>query len=892
MPARLLFACFLLWSVSASADPNIFKLPPGYPAPGLVAQADAGLTINDEVLKSYGFTLAQYNAMGRDEQDRVVEWIKILETEKRKARARAAASVPLVVPKNPATEPGTEGSMLRMRRAAELPSSFDGAPAVSGGGVNLLPGFTPHVDVLGYGGVRRLTLTGPDGLSFEAGQLGLDGRSPLVAVSPYIGGSKVLSGSTRRFDYDFKLRAYAVNLGARLYTDDNPAIDARIDRGIDSLRGIDPTLGIKPGTVDKIQETFAFSHTFENQWLFYGSALGRIGRAYQLTPRIDVGWSAMGVMRVAGLFPNLTLDQTVGARINPGGGQHVGLFGGMTEGIGLVDRTMVTDSINAEKLKTRIHPEAAPHVHIAAWGKIPYLSNAEYTVSAGRQWNPWTNLTSVTAGVAAPVGKGVKVGVFGRYSDESGFGGDFSRRKGAAGVTVSPTPGLDFFGQYSQDSAKFGTAQIDNHSVLFGLTISETAGPAKGASITLASLFGGKDQLLSTDQQAAFAKQLQSMLDIMLILKGAALTPAGGIENGWSAVQKAWKNISAESRQIMIDAWAKVLPDQPALDKIMAISGADVGKLDSLVDLLSDTKVLERLMVRALRSQILKELESVEIPLLGKVRMSAPMVLAAANAYSLGLSPIPPATARDQETLNSYLLKELGERVKCPPGTAEATTTCVLDKLPPDIAEALKKTYGGDLADLLKGAVDWPSGVLRREINRMVLQVMLAAEALNELSVDQGEKIADLNVRGLMDSFGRLDARSRKVEIAVLKSAVVNLKAELDAQDADLRVRLAEYGSSRLAWLQNQPAWPSNVQIAISSEDWPQLLAIYGDAKLFDFILRCKTGLAAAHPSGPARLMIGLDRTALGSFSVRRGNPMMVSLPPRKTDLTIFDLKF
>ncbi len=893
MEGRLLSACFLLWSIGAAADPITLALPPGRPTPAQLAVADAGFTLNEEVLKAYGFSLEKYGAMASDEQDRVTEWIRILETEKRKARARAFTGGKAAPAKLPAADAAEQASLMRMRAAALAPSSsFDGAGSGTGTGLTLtLPAFTPQLDVHAYGGVRRFSLLGNDGTRLEAGYLGLDGRSPLVARSPYVGGGKDGSGSGSAVDYDYKLRAYAVDLGARLYTNDSPAIDARIDKGVDSLYTLDPTLGIKPGTIDKIRDGLAFSHDFESQWLFYGSALGRIGRAYHLLPRVDVGWSAMGDMRIAGFFPNVTLDQTVGARVNPGGGQHIGVFGGVTEGLGLFDRSMVSDSINDEKFKTNLHPELAPHADVAAWGKVPYLSNVEYTVSAGRQWNPWTTLTRVSAAAAAPVG-GVKVGVFGRYSDETGFGGDFERTKASAGVTVSPSPGLDFFGQYSQDTAKFGTAEIDNRSVLFGVTISQTQGPATGSSVTMEALFGGKGQLLSSEEQSAFAKQLQSMLDLMLVLKGAALGPVGGIQNGWGAVQKGWSDLSPDSRQSLIDGWAQAFPDQPGLDRIMAIPGADFSKLDSVVNLLSDTKVLERLMVRALRSQILKRLESIEVPLLGKVRLSAPMVLAAANAYSLGLSPLPPVSARDQQTLDAFLLNKLGGKIGCPSGSADDTTKCVLGKIPPDVAAQLQKTYGGDLSELMKGAVDWPSGVLRREMNRLALQIMLAAETLNELSADQGEKISDLNVRGLMGSFAQLDARSQKIQITMLKSAVTDLKAELASQDLALREKLSEYGSARLSWLQGQPAWPSNVQIAVRPEDWPQLLAIYGDAKLFDLILRCKSGLAAAHPSGAARLLITLDRTPLGAFSLRRGDPMTLALPPRAADLTLFDLTF
>lgn len=879
-------AALLLFVSAVRADP--FALPPGRPTAARLAAAEPGLTINAEVLARYGFTLEGYRKLDAGERDRVDEWIRILESEKRRAEARGTSTGE---PKPPTFSGQTQAALDRLRQRAGSPSFFDGRT-----GGESSPYFTPSLDVMGPGllrgdgtmtpgGVRRFTLTGRDGLRLEGGTLGLDGRSPLVERSPYLGAGKDASGSTGSVDYDLRAQAYLVGLGARLFTNDNPALDARIDDGVSSLRALNPTIGVDPADIDKIQNGLAFSHDFERQWLFYGSALARAGRAYRLTPRLDVGWSAMGLTRWSGYFPNAATDQTIGARVNPGGGQHVGVFYGVTEALGLFDRTVVAESIEAEKLKTHVHFDGAPHVELAAWGKIPYLSGAEYSVSAGRQWNPWTTLTSVSASAAAPVG-GVKLGAFGRYSDETGFNGEFQRQKAAGGLTVSPTPGLDFFGQYQQDTARLGTAQIDNKAVLFGLTLTETApGPRRGASVTLESLFGGRDQLVSSDAQSGFAQQLQSMLDLLLLLKGASLNAAGGVENGWAAAQNAWSGLSDETRQQLSDAWAEAFPNEPSLAKIFAIGGADLKKLDNVINLLADTQVLERLLVRAVRSALLKKLESVDIPLLGKTRMSAPMVLAAANAYALGLSPLPPVTAADQKTLDAFLLNKLGDKAGCPPGTDDAVTQCLLGKLPADAVAELKKVYGGDLGTLLKNAVDWPSGVLRREINRLALQIMLAAETLNELSVDKGERIADLNVRGLIGSFGRLDERSRRDGREVLHRAAEDLRAELAAQDESLRAELAEYGSARLAWLEAQPAWPAGVTIAVRPEDWPELLAVYGDANLFDLILRCKARLAAAHPAG-ARLLIRLDRGPLGAVVLTRGDPLVLGLPPRARDLS------
>jgi hypothetical protein len=193
--------------------------------------------------------------------------------------------------------------------------------------------------------------------------------------------------------------------------------------------------------------------------------------------------------------------------------------------------------------------------------------------------------------------------------------------------------------------------------------------------------------------------------------------------------------------------------------------------------------------------------------------------------------------------------------------------------------------YGGQIDDALKNAVAWPAEVLRREMDRMLLQVILAAETLNEISVDGGEKIADLNVRGMMKSFEYLDARRRRQTTTVLTAASVKVKDELAARDAAMRRELSEYGAARLDWLTKNAAWPSNVEIAVNPDDWADLLAVYGDAKLFDLILRCKGKLAQS--PGTSRLLISMDRyNPLNATTVVRGNPAEIRLPPRAVDLS------
>lgn len=805
------------------------------------AFADDGFTLNAEVLQRYGYTLDAYNALDLPARERLEDWIRAQEEARKRLPPPPAPPVrPKVLDREEKKTPALD-SLKAM--ASESP-------------------IVPHLELQG-GEVRRLSLG-----AFEVGQVGLGGRSPLVAPSPYFGVESHGEGSGARLDYSWRARANVVGLGARLYGDDQPALDRRIDSGLDSLKTLDPAWGIDPGEVDGWKKSLSFSTSYETSWLFLGSAMGRIGRAYHLLPRVDVGWSAMGVGRVAGIFPNAALDQTAGARVNVADGQNVGVFGGVTETPRLFGAGAIRDSLSGDKFKLKTDPgvDAAPHASVAAWGRLPYLSNARYEVSAGQQWNPWTTVRTVSAGASVD-----SVGAFARHEDESGPDMEFSRKKSSAGVSVSPSRGVDVTGSVFAEAARYGSASMESKGVWLGLTVRETEGPAAGASVTMNSLFGGRPSFVSEERQSYFVRSLQTLLDVTKALKNAGLGEVGGAGGGWAKLHDMWGGLDPGVRKLLEDAWAQYNPGAPSLENIMAIKPGDLDTANRFVDLIADTRVVERLVVRYLRSRLLEDLEKVEIPVLGKnVRLSAPVVIAAAHAYGLSVGTLPPITERDaRESLDAFLLRKLAGKLDC--GQQDATD-CVLGKLPEDARKRLEKDLGDSAPELLKAAVAWPSDVIRREMNRLVLQVILAAETLNELSVDKGERIADHNVRALMSSFAYLDQRSRAETNGLLQRAASHVREELSVQDAALKRELAEYGAARLAWLQSQPAWPKGVKVAVRDADWAPLLSYYGDAKLFDLILKAK----AEHGGN---ILITCGQNAFGT-TIIKGDPTEIRLGP------------
>lgn len=816
------------------------------------AHAGGGFTLNAELLERYGWTLERYNALTPPEQRRLEEWLQALEEQRLAARPSG---------KNPLAS-ADEKSLERLRLGAGFDSK---APSID------VPSVVPEVSLTG-GQFRRFSLLGKDSRA-DFGLLGADGQSPLLAPSPYLNFRSGGQSSGPGLDTSWAGQAGVVRLGARLFPDDAPALDRKID---DALSAV-------PGGAKIAQDT-RVPTGFERETLFVGSYLGQFGRAYHLLGPLDAAWSAMGEMRMTGLLPNAALDQSGALRLKLGG-SSLAATGGLSEGVGLFARDMAARSLQDESAAFSPSIQKAPHASVMAWGKLPYVSGAQYELEAGRQWNPWTVVQTAAAGVSVE-SRGSVVGLKGSYSDESGPDAEFRRTKSAATVTYSPSPGLELFGQAAADTARLGTAQVENRSVVLGLTLTETQpGPGFGRA-TMVSRIGGQDALVSEEQVNRFANQLQFALALLRAAKDAGTARVGGTQGAYDAARDAWSGLDPALRGELEAAWRTAAPSAPPLSRLFSASPRDIAAYDKLFELASDTDALDRLMTRYLRRSILDELEGVKVPLLGrKVRLSAPMVVAAAHAYSLSLTPLPGITAADARgSLDPFLMKKLSDAAGCDKnGDAAALTDCLLKDLQPAERAQLQKAFGGDLSRVLADAVSWPADIIRREIDAAMLQVMIAAEKLNELTGDGGERLSALNDRALRRSFDLLDARDRERNKTVFVELRRARERDVAAEDAALRARLADYGASRLAWLQSQPSWPAGVRVAVRSQDWPRLLAIHGDAAVFDLILRAKARLVERGRSG---LMIAIDDTPLGGLSIVDGEPMRLILPPRKLDLS------
>ncbi|MBI5630853.1 MAG: hypothetical protein HY921_08220 [Elusimicrobia bacterium] len=850
-------------------------IPEGNPPSDRASRVPANFAFSLELLPGYGFDSDAFRKLDPSEQERVKGWIRVLEFERREVRlARPELSLKGPVVAGPAAaapvqNPGAVFDGGKPRESQDWNVSVDFR--------NLEP--------------RRFVIANRDGLSFQGGYLGVAGRSPLIGVSPYFSVRQDIEGSNSWVDYAVQAQVGVVDLKSRLYYADNPSLDSRIDRTVDGLSGLDPRIGLRPQSIESLRDPIRFSMDFQGQNTVIGSVLAQVGRAYPIVGPLDAGWSAMLVGRYSGGFPNVVLDQSGALRVRLGEENYFGLFGGVTEAVGLFKENFATAALTQDKVKLPVHPDLAPHASVAFWGKMPYLSGARYSVEAGKQWNPMTTVQTVAASVVAPAGKEGHVGVQGRYSKEDGAAIEFHRKTVSAGVAYSPNRDLELSVNLQQDQIQLGNATVKNQGVFFGVTY--TGNDPNSGTGHFDFLSGGKDKLIvPAHVQSEYVKDVQKVLARFIELKTQleAVIGPGGLEARQNQLQGLYQGLPADVRQQLNDAYRAANPAGPSLEELMATPIPSLESINQLVTLLADAQVLERILVRHLRNAILEELSHAEVKFLGqKIKLNVPGLIAGAHAYRLGLSPLPGITEKDaREGVDVFLIKKFATSLGCKDGsTPEQVTQCLLQSLPEPTRNAILAAYGANVHELLKNNVTWMSDIIRREINATILQLFIASEQLQELTVDQGERPAALNARALGKSFARLDERRRAQALEVLGAAKSDVEESLERSREEVRQDLADYGQKRLSALMAEAAWPKNVEFSVRAGDWPSLLESYGDAQIFRLFLRLKAQLAQASGGAPVSLLLALDRDGIfASPMLQNGRPLVLTLPSRPVDLS------
>jgi hypothetical protein len=206
-----------------------------------------------------------------------------------------------------------DGKPLSERDLAQarivLDRMFDGVQAMQ------RRGETPPAEIVWdasfqNGTLHHLSATNPkNGLSLEIGQLGVNGRSALLAPSWYGNLTKKWESRPESWvDYRVHAQIGYVDLKAR-YFNDGP--DPRVGRTIDLMR----RLGLPEAQAAQLRDYTSYDDAYKAQGMVVTSLLTEVGRAYNLFGPVDVSWTVGNLTRVIFLAPNTAFDETLGFRV-------------------------------------------------------------------------------------------------------------------------------------------------------------------------------------------------------------------------------------------------------------------------------------------------------------------------------------------------------------------------------------------------------------------------------------------------------------------------------------------------------------------------------------------------------------------------------------------------
>lgn len=652
-------------------------------------------------------------------------------------------------------------------------------------------------------------------LSLEIGKLNPAGNDPLLGESPYINLRQSGSSSGKRLDWGYDAQLGYLDLKAR-YGEDVP---------------------------------------YESEGLFLGSALGRVGRAYNLFGPFDVGWSVMGLMRIADVFPNLTLDETLGARWRYDENHAIGLFTGWTE------------NLTQERIAT--------HNALAFWGD--FKNGLGYWAEAARQQNPLTDATSLETRLSIP-SRIDRLSIYARIEEEGRGSLEFRRRRTSLGGEFALSRSWDMDVGIGVDEIDFGGVEVESKSLMLTFSYRPEKGPSR---IRIESGFGpDRDYQLPEAGELVIAKKLYDGLVRLDAALARLRENLSGIDAREAArsLSSVIAGLDPSLREALEEEWGALDPDdispervQKLLDRVSAGVNEARTELARTAALAGDQAFLERLAVRAARKEIYGLFGKKEIDILGKtVRITPTKLIALAHAYRLGLSPLPPVTGRD---VGNWLNDNCA-------GSAAQLRDCLLVDLPPEQRAALEEAFGNGLDAALEQSVGWAAGIVQREINRILLNVMLASERLDALTVGGGRRVGELNRRALTGSFAALDERrssrlGKAFTAARIKTAALTTTAERKSA-----MGRAAAGMQALQELMDGPAWPKDVEVAVAPEDWPRLLEFYSPPQILDFIQRAAAKISTPDEPGRRRLMLRFEGRPGMGVSIAKGGHTTLNLPP------------
>lgn len=227
----------------------------------------------------------------------------------------------------------------------------------------------------------------------------------------------------------------------------------------------------------------------------------------------------------------------------------------------------------------------------------------------------------------------------------------------------------------------------------------------------------------------------------------------------------------------------------------------------------------------------------------------------------------------------SYLPPEVASRLRAQLGDDlglssldNAGVIAVIRGLPEQAAKDLRANMAPEAAKALDLALALAAQSVRREINRAVLQLMLASEEFDRLTVDRGMKPGDLGARMISESFKRLDERNRRGLRTQRAASIERLRTRIVEEAHEAAVNSAGSVGRTMDALHAAPGWPVGLHVQIDATTRTELTKVYGEDALAAAVAR----LALSLPAGTKTdIVIGYDAFELGSRLDRGANGAM-----------------
>lgn len=789
--ASLLLLAFCSWAAELPA-------PPTSPAQ-IGAPAALPLPVTEELLARWDIPVERYLALSAPEKDGLRGELSVNERLRLRrleliARLRPSDWRDFVTAKGFLTPEGlelvAEGESSPVRGIAPPAAGFeredgrdisaevfDGAPGPRPTGSSA--GGELELDArVRNGTVASFTLTDPNKkLSFEAGQIGIDGRTPLIAPSPYLNIVKSWeSGPDSWLDYRAKAQIGYVEMRARFFADGTGS-------GAAQLLGAAESLGLDADTASGLREQLAYNDGEQTQGLIVSSLLAQVSRAYNLYGPVDIAAAATSLTKMMHLVPNQAFDQSLGLRARlPGDELFAGLFGGVTENLSPFGNRLYQDMLS-ERATNGFNQENVPHWTTALWGRLPGSDASDFSISVGRRYNRDTTVSQVELSLMTDVAQ-TPLALRVKESREQGNEIAFDRHKQSLQLEAQLTPGLRGFVTGEREDFLYGNAEVGSKALYAGITI-DLDGRRRGngrAGVTVeqkvASEYGERPLAKSSPEfiretaetvaggleAADLAAQLAQLLDSgaedgrVEAVVGALSSALARLPPGASdALSAQLGSLSlTDNQRLLLAGLLGQAGGAGERAEFLARLRADVREAESLLTILTDADNWNGAVVSAGRAALLRELSRdrvISIPLLDEsitFQTHAPVIIAAAGALNSRPSPLAPVDSSDIEP---WLLRLAGKELGLDSGgvtpeqvsarliergqrrfqrevdqrltpvvtrllassayDSAGAAAAILGALPPVAADALRGRFGADLQGLLPASGASDEEVLR-----------------------------------------------------------------------------------------------------------------------------------------------------------------------------------